>query len=275
MRARHLPLTGLRSPSSGRSSTPSSAAKAAAVGDFNNDGKLDIARRQRLLRRARLEDGHRAGEAAGVRSAQLQRLVLQLCRRRQRRRPDRSDRGRFSRQGNLVVRAARKRRARRGSGTSARRSRTTKAPAIWTSTATASASCCWRYDPGKYVGYAKPSATDLWKLNAGLGRERAGHRSLLARHRRGRHQRRRPQRRARGRRLVGSAGRQGAIDLGVSPGEVRRSLLADVRLRFRRRRRQRRAVVERPPGRHLVARANARRLEDARDLRRRSRRRIA
>ncbi len=50
-----------------------------AVGDFNKDGKQDIAAGERLVRRARLEDAHDPRESRRIRSQQIQR---QLCQRR-------------------------------------------------------------------------------------------------------------------------------------------------------------------------------------------------
>lgn len=40
------------------------------------------------------------------------------------------------------------------------------------------------FDPGKYIGYAKPAAQGLWKLHAVSQTGAAGHRQVLARHRR-------------------------------------------------------------------------------------------
>ena len=51
-------------------------------------------------------------------------------------------------------------------------------------------------------------------------------------------------------------------ELGLPPGQLGRTVLADVCVRLRRRRRQRRALVGAHQTRHLVARTNARRLED-------------
>ena len=158
-----------RSRSSGPSSIRNSAAKGAAVGDFNHDGKLDIAAGSVYYAAPDWKMVAVLREARGVRSAQLQQFVLQLRRRRQRRRLDRSDRGRFSRQADLVVRAARKGRRALDAARSARRSRTTKAPATWTSTATASASCCWASIRASTSAMPSPHADGPVEADADFG----------------------------------------------------------------------------------------------------------
>ena len=128
-----------------------------------------------------------------------------------------------------------------------------------TSTATASGSCCWAYEPGKHIGYAKPAAertcgssrrsrqpnapgTDRFSHGIGAGDINGdGRNDVLVNE---------GWWEAAGRRASRS-GRSIRVKFGDR-------LLADARLRFRRRRRQRRARLQRPRHRHLVARTNAR-----------------
>ena len=203
------------------------------MGDFNNDGKLDIARRQRVLRRAGLEDGRRFWRKP--RSSTRTITAISFCNFAE----DVNGDGRTD----LVVvdfpgkqtwwfeqpeKAGTPLKAPRVHADHEQR----KPQLSRTSTATANASCCWVTTRASTSAMPSRRPRSLWKLMPvsaadAPGTDRFSH-GIGA----GDINRRRPHRRARDRRLVGSPGRQGAIDLGVPPRQFRRALLADVRLRL-------------------------------------------
>ena len=156
----------------------------------------------------------------------LQRLVLQLRRRRQRRRLDRSDRRRFSRQADLVVRAARRRPAAPWKRHECTPVTNNESPQLsgYRRRRQARAALGLRSGQVHRLRQADRPRPTVEVDSADLGHQGAGHRSLFARHRRRRHQRATAATTCWCSKAGGSAGRQGAAGTWTfHPVEVRRS----------------------------------------------------
>ena len=176
----------------------------AAVGDFNSDGKLDISagsvyyaapdwKMVSVLEKPQEFDPHNYSDS-----------FCNFADDVNRRRPHRSDRGRFSRQADLVVRAAGEARhaleaPRRHAGDQQRK------PQLLGRRRRRQARAAVGLRSRQVHRLRQAVGRGLVEAHAGFGHERAGHRSVFARHRRRRRQRRRPDRRPGDRRLVGSA----------------------------------------------------------------------